>query len=141
MKLLEYRLRPGNDYLKLAPWEELFRLTEFWKKELAFYEEELHFFEDIIVINETDSDKDTQQLKQFIRDMFLQLRSLMIQTDQHLAHIGKIIKESDNNDDLLFREEHNVLEDNIIAFERSFRDLKQKLFKTVGRKMNPGINK
>jgi hypothetical protein len=65
----------------------------------------------------------------------------MIQTDQHLAHIGKIIKEFDNNDDLLFRQEHNVLEDNIIAFERYFRDLKQKLFKTVGRKMNPAINK
>jgi hypothetical protein len=135
--LLEYRWRPEKDYLKLAPWEELFRRTESWKNELAFYEDELHFFEDLISLNETDSDKNIQQLKQSISDAFLQLKSLMIQTDQHLAHIGKIIKESDNNDDLLFREEHNVLEDNIIAFERFFRDLKQKLFKTVGKKRNP----
>lgn len=141
MKLLEYRWRPGKDYLKVAPWEELFRLTEFWKNELAFYEEELHFFEDLVAIYESDSDKDMQQLKQLIGDTFLQLRSLMIQTDQHLAHIGKIIKEADLNDDLLFRDEHDVLEDNILAFEQSFRELKQKLFKTVGRKMNTVINK
>jgi hypothetical protein len=63
-----------------------------------------------VLINENDSDEDTQQLKQSISDTFLQRRSLMIRTDPHLAHIGKMIKESDNNEDLLFRHEHKVLE-------------------------------
>jgi hypothetical protein len=59
----------------------------------------------------------------------------MIQVDQHLAHLGKVIKEAYNSEDLLFRQEHNVLEDNISAFIDSFRQTKQRLFKTVAKKI------
>jgi hypothetical protein len=128
MKLLEYRLRPKSDYLMLAPWEELYRLTEQWKKDLLFYKDELNFFEKLLRLYAKASTPGLVQLKERTTDTFAQLRLLDAQTDQHLAHLGKIITQADNSEDLLFRTEHNVLEDNINAFLESFRLLKQNAF-------------
>lgn len=112
----------------LAPWEELYKLTEQWKKDLSFYQEELNFLETLLFLYNSKPPANTEQLKQLIKDTSIQLKSLIIQADLHLAHLGKIIKEVDNSEDLLFREEHDILEDNINAFVQSFRELKQKLF-------------
>ena len=130
MKLLEYRLRPKKDYLMVAPWEELYELTEYWKEELAFYLEELQFFDNLVTVWE-GPDREAPELRQMLDDTRLQLRTLMNQADTHLAHIGKVVREFDNSDDELFRDEHDVLEDNIHAFTVAFRQLKQKLFNTV----------
>ncbi|HEV7622376.1 MAG TPA: hypothetical protein VGO09_11605 [Flavisolibacter sp.] len=139
MQLLEYGLRPKKDYLMIAPWKDLYKLTEYWKEELSFYEDELHFFENVLTVYE-GPDNEEPELRQLINDTAIQLRNLMIQTDLHLAHLGKIIKEADNTEDLLFREEHDVLEDNIIAFTNAFRQLRQKMFKTVERKIPQSAN-
>ncbi len=134
MKLLEYRLRPKRDYLMVAPWQELYELTEYWKKELAFYEEELQFFDNLVTLYE-GPDGEAREWRQLLDDTRLQLRNLMNQADTHLAHLEKVIRDADLSDDELFREEHNVLEDNISAFTGAFRQLKQKLFKTVEHKI------
>jgi Zn-dependent M32 family carboxypeptidase len=134
MKLLEYRLRPKRDYLMVAPWQELYKLTEYWKEELAFYEEELQFFDNLVTLYE-GPDRKAPELRQLLNDTRLQLRTLMNQADTHLAHLGKVVRDADNSDDELFREEHNVLEDNIYALTGAFRQLKQKLFKTVEHKI------
>jgi hypothetical protein len=141
MKLLEYRLRPKSDYLMLAPWEELYRLTEQWKKDLSFYEDELQFLKDLVLLNSMKSDSSVAKLKELVNDSLTQLRLLIAQTDQHLGHLGRVIKEADNREDLLFREEHDVLEDNINAFLQAFRLLKQKLFVEVGQRMHEQVNK
>jgi hypothetical protein len=131
MKLLEYRLRPKSDYLMLAPWEELYRLTEQWKKDLLFYKDELTFLDKLLTLYGERSNPDTAKSRDLNNDAITQLRSLIKQTDQHLAHLGKIIKQADNSEDLLFREEHNVLEDNINAFLESFQQQKRNLFRVV----------
>ena len=134
MKLLEYRLRPKRDYLMVAPWQELYELTEYWKKELDFYEEELQFFDNLVTLYE-GPDGEAPELRQLLNDSRLQISNLKNQAETHLAHLGKVVRDSDNSDDGLFREEHNVLEDNIHAFADAFRQLKQKLFKTVEHKI------
>lgn len=120
----------------IAPWEELFRLTEQWKKDLSFYEDELHFFENLILRYDNRSDKDMVLLKELVSDSLKQLKSLMKQADEHLAHLGKVIKDADNSDDLLFREEHDILEDNINAFVQSLFELKPKLFAAIEQKLH-----
>jgi hypothetical protein len=134
MKLLEYRLRPKRDYLMMAPWQELYELTEYWKKELAFYDEELQFFDNLVTIYE-GPDGEALELRQLLIDTRVQLRNVKNQADTHLAHLAKVVRDADNSEDILFREEHNVLEDNIHAFTGAFRQLKQKLFTTVAHKI------
>ncbi|TCJ14590.1 hypothetical protein EPD60_11450 [Flaviaesturariibacter flavus] len=136
MKLLEYRLRPNRDYLTGAPWQELYSLTEYWKEELAFYEEELRFFDNLITRYE-GRDQQGEALRQMLNDTRQQIRTLRDQADTHLDHVGKMVRNADNKDDGLFREEHNVLEDNIYAFIGAFRQLKQKLLKTLEHKIPP----
>ena len=125
----------------IAPWEELYRLTEQWKKDLSFYEDELHFFENLLHIYGNQPDNTITLLKDLVNDSLIQLQSLMIQADQHLAHLGKIIKENDNSEDLLFREEHDILEDNINAFVQALFHLKQKLFAAIEQKMHEPARK
>lgn len=140
MRLLEYRLRPKKDFLMVAPWQELYKLTEHWKDELGFFQDELQFLEKLLTVYE-GLDTEAPEFRQLLNDTRIQLHALVIQTDTHLSHLGKIIKEADNSEDLLFREEHNVLEDAINSFMTAFRQLKQKLFKTVENKMSHRANK
>lgn len=140
MRLLEYRLRPKKDFLMVAPWQELYKLTEHWKDELSFFEEELQFLENLLTVYE-GPDQEATEFRQLLNDTRIQLHALMIQTDTHLAHLGKIIKEADNSEDLLFREEHNVLEDAINSFMTAFRQLKQKLFNAAKNNISLRANK
>ena len=140
MKLLEYRLRPKRDYLMVAPWQELYELAEYWKEELVFYEEELGFFDSLLRRYEGPG-QEAQELRQMLGDTRLQIRTLTNQADTHLAHVGKMVRDADNSNDVLFREEHNVLEDNIYAFSGAFRELKQKLLKALEHKIQlPAAN-
>ncbi|WP_121357453.1 hypothetical protein [Flavisolibacter nicotianae] len=140
MKLLEYRLRPKKDFLMVAPWQELYKLTEYWKNELGFYQDELQFLENLLTVYE-GPDTEAPEFRQLLSDTRIQLHNLMIQTDTHLAHLGKIIKEADNSDDLLFREEHDLLEDAINSFMAAFRQLKQRLFKAAENNMSLRANR
>lgn len=140
MRILEYRLRPKKDFLMVAPWQELYKLTEHWKDELGFYQDELQFLENLLTVYE-GPDTEAPEFRQLLNDTRIQLHALMIQTDTHLAHLGKIIKEFDNSEDLLFREEHDLLEDAINSFMTAFRQLKQKLFKAAENNISLRANK
>lgn len=130
MKLLEYRLRPKSDYLIIASWEKVYGLSSHWKNNLTFYEDELHFLATMFS-QENYGEQEYKTMKQFLADLLVQVRSLLHQTDLHLTHLSRIIKnpaEINNSADLLFREEHNILEDNIYAFEQALRQTKERLF-------------
>jgi hypothetical protein len=128
MKLLEYSLRPKSDYIMLAAWEDLYKLTEYWKKELEFYLDEVRFFDNLIGYYNTGEESELNELVDLVKQTRAELRTIMVQTDEHLAHLGKVIKEVNKKEDNLFREEHNVLEDNINAFTQAFRQLKNKIY-------------
>jgi hypothetical protein len=74
----------------VAPWQELYKLTEYWKEEQAFYEEEFQFYDNLVTLYE-GPDGDAPELRQLLNDTRLQERSLMNQADTHLAHLGKVV--------------------------------------------------
>jgi len=131
MKLLEYRFRPKSEYIIKAPWKELYTLTEYWKKELSFYEEEILFYEKLVEAYNSDNSPKLAELSNMLRDAEGQLKAINAQTDEHLLHIKEILEKSDNSQDLLFKEEHNVLEDNIAAFIKAFRQIRQSLMDEI----------
>jgi hypothetical protein len=138
MNLLEYRLRPKSDYIIIASWEKVYSLSAHWKNNLSFYEDELHFLAATLSLKENHGEQGYKTMKQLLADLLVQVRSLLHQTDLHLVHLGRFIKnprEADASGDLLFREEHNVLEDNIVAFEQALRQTKEKLFKLAGERV------
>ena len=45
--MTNFRLRPKDQYLHTATWEDLFKLGEHWQSELTFYKDETRFLTDL----------------------------------------------------------------------------------------------
>ena len=39
----DFRIRPKDNYINEASWEQLYVLTEHWKSDLVFYHKDLRF--------------------------------------------------------------------------------------------------
>ena len=126
-KLIEFRYRPKDDFLIRASWEELYSLTSHWISELTFYADEILFFERLLKTHNSMKDPKLEEMDHMIIDMNVQLRSIVKQTDEHLNHIIQFLK-GNPDQAYLFREEHNVLEDTIVAFTKEFQTLRRTLF-------------
>jgi hypothetical protein len=127
----QFRYRPKSDYLMQATWQELYKLAEHWKSELQFYADELRFFGKLVSSYDGSSDPELVQVNRMIKDAGIQLKSISSQTEEHLKHIGQVLTGKSPGQDMLFREEHNVLEDNIAAFIQAVRNLRIKLFSEI----------
>ncbi len=134
MEQPEYRFRPKANYMMEATWQELYKLTEHWKNDLAFYEDEIRFFKKILSTYANQAGSKQEELTKRVEDADIQLKVFQKQTDEHLKHIAQFIKvldtgqEIENNEDYVFREEHNLLEDNIAVFTDVFWKLKKTVF-------------
>ena len=133
MEQFEYRSRPKSNYIMEATWQELYKLAEHWKNELAFYKDEIRFFKKLSAKYNYIKNPKFEELKQRVDDAELQLKILHAQTEEHLKHITQFIKmleegQETDNEDHIFREEHNLMEDNIMAFANAFWQLRKAIF-------------
>lgn len=131
MKLLEYRFRPKSDYYMQAPWQELYKRIEHLKREISFYEIEINFYIKLVIAFHHSEDQNLVKTEQLVKDAGEQVTNINSQIDEHLGHIAKFIEGGDKTQDLLYREEHNLLEDTISSFINSFRDIRGKLFSEI----------
>ncbi len=141
MEPFEYRLRPKSNYMMNASWQELYKLTEYWKTELAFYADEIRFFKKLLSTYNYTKHPNLEKINLIVEDAETQLKSIQKQIEEHLRHIAKFIKMLDegqktDNEDYVFREEHDVLEDNISAFIDASRKLKKTVFTEVEQYIN-----
>lgn len=128
-----YRLRPSNNFIQSASWEELHVLTDKWKSDLEFYNFELSFLHKLIdkyyiwlsdeeLINEVEQ----AASKIFTADKIR--NTLAIKTLQHLRHIEGIIENEFTYDAQTFRTEHEELENKLANFYKNFKLLKKEVF-------------
>jgi hypothetical protein len=116
-----YRNRPKGDYLRDAKWQDLHELTDQWQGDLEFQLYEIDFLDSLI---------DTYFVKLLVQENLDELRELQIdlykaktqseklleRINKHLDHIGELLSKSLKIDDLVFRFEHERLEDDISQF-------------------------
>jgi len=128
----EYRHRPKSDYLMTAPWQELYKLTEHWIKDLSFYADEMRFFEKLLSAFSYIPNANVGKAADLIKDTSKQLKNITAQIEKHQQHIAQLITNPGDNEDYVFRQEHDVLEDTMTAFTDSYKQLKNNLYKEAG---------
>ncbi|MGE0561716.1 MAG: hypothetical protein AB7O47_07865 [Flavobacteriales bacterium] len=128
-----YRLRPSNNFIQSASWEELHVLTDKWKSDLEFYNFELSFLHKLIdkyyiwlsdeeLINEVEQSAS----KVFTADKLRNTLSFSIL--KHLRHIEEIMENEFSHDAQAFRNEHEELENKFSSFCKNFQLLKKEVF-------------
>jgi len=128
----EYRHRPKSDYLMTAAWQELYKLTEHWIKDLSFYSDEMRFFEKLLSAFSYIPNANVGKAADLIKDTSKQLKNITAQIEKHQQHIAQLIQKPNDNEDYVFRQEHDVLEDTMTAFTDSYKQLKNNLYKEAG---------
>ncbi|MEQ8910329.1 MAG: hypothetical protein RIC95_14110 [Vicingaceae bacterium] len=130
---MEFRLRPTNNFVNEADWQELHTLSLHWKSDMAFYSDELRFLRKLIDkyfvwLMKAESIKATQDLLNRLTKTQSRAEDIVSTIDKHVKHIAKEIKYPLVHNDKAFRDEHAELEELIAAFVKDFRVLKKKVF-------------
>lgn len=129
-----YRNRPKGNYIVEAEWQDLLKLTVEWQDNLEFQLYEIEFLDSLI---------DTYFVKLLVQENLDELRELQIELyqaknqskkllkriEKHLNHIGEVLRENFEYNDLVFRAEHQQLEDDVSEFITNQKVAKFKVFK------------
>jgi len=129
-----YRSRPKGDYAQEAAWQDLYKLTERWQKNLEFQLYEIEFLERLI---DTHFAKlllleNLDEIRELQRDLYHtknQSEALVQRIQRHLNHITDIIDEPFKYDSSIFRDEHEQLEDDVTEFITEQKVIKLTVFK------------
>lgn len=127
------RLRPKDDYFKVASWEQLYILTEKWKSDFEFYRFEFIFLKKLldkyfIWINDDNNVLQVEKLAVKINQAEQNRFVLNAKSIKHLRHIEEIIDNEFAYDAQIFRDEHEQLEEDIVEFNKNFKELKKEVF-------------
>jgi len=131
--MVHFRSRPKGNYIHEADWQQLYLLTEQWKNDLLFYQEDLKFLHNLIdtyfmyIPNREDIDR-FEEIEEGIMKIDTQCADLLKRTDKHLSHLGNLIDDAFIYDSHRFRSEHEGLEDEIDRFVANFRKHRKSTF-------------
>ena len=135
---MEFRSRPKSNYLLDAEWQELHALTSHWQSDIVFFGDELRFI-DILIDKYFTSlvDKEniavTKDVAAKLTDIRKTHESLYQKVLKHLRHIENLMVDPFASDASAFRNEHQMLEDELVAFVKGFRDIKNRVFQLTDR--------
>lgn len=133
-----FRLRPKDNYINEALWEDLYVLTEHWKSDFDFYNDELLFLSKLVgkyfiwLVN----DKNIKVVESLSADLSLLTKENETLSNlclKHLRHIEEFIENPFSHDIEKFKAEHEKLEDNIVQFVKKIKSLKKEIFKVTER--------
>jgi hypothetical protein len=132
----DFIMRPKNNFLHTASWEEIYALTEHWLKELEFFKEEISFLDTLvgkyyILLAEKESIDHIQQLSRSVSDLIKEQNVLSEKTKKHLKDLGLLMENAFSNTGEWFRSEHTKLEDDLTGFTKQFRKIKQEIFEAT----------
>ncbi len=128
-----FRSRPKGVYIHEANWEELYVLTEHWKKDLGFYKEDLLFLHRLIdkyfiwIVKEENNEA-VRKILHGVQKMKDKCRDLLEKVSSHLNRVGNFVEKPEPEEDRLFRIEHEHLEDEIADFVKAFRKNRRDVF-------------
>lgn len=117
-------------------WQALFAVTEHWKSDLNFFEDELKFFHRLIDkyfmwLIEEKNIAVTRDVASGLVRLNDQMAGLEKRIDEHLRHLTNLIENPFPHDAQAYRAEHASLENGIAGFAKDFRALKKEIFKVA----------
>lgn len=129
----DFRKRPQGDFIQQTDWEALYALTKHWRSDLLFYKDDLQFLHHLIDkyfiwITKKDNLEDVQQVGTGILADSKKCTALLEKVDTHLSHLTQLLKEPSNTEAVIFRKEHQELEDEIANFIKTVRANRKELF-------------
>ena len=126
-------LRPKSDYLYTASFGELYKLTQRWAQEMNFYKDEINFLYKLVdkYFTLLLKDEDITVLQSLIKHIDLvkreheQLRSSI---SEHLKHLAVLAENPFSQDEVQFRDEHAILEEELEQLILEFKSTKKEVF-------------
>ncbi|MEP2237154.1 MAG: hypothetical protein ABJI22_02260 [Maribacter sp.] len=128
-----FRNRPKDNYIHEADWKSLYVLTEHWKSDMAFYNEDLKFLHHLIDkyfmwISKKNNIDMVREIEVSLIDTDKKCDSLVKRIDTHLHHLAELIDNPFAYDSHTFRTEHEQLENEITDFVKQFRTNRKEVF-------------
>jgi len=135
---MEFRTRPKSNYLLDAEWQELHALTTHWQSDIVFFGDELRFIDLLIdkyfmSLVDKENIAVTKEVAAKLSDIKKIYESLHQKVLKHLRHIENLMVEPFALDASVFRNEHVMLEDELVAFVKNFREIKHRVFQLTDR--------
>lgn len=130
----DFRNRPNDNYIHEANWQQLYILTEHWKSDILFYNDDLRFLHHLvdkyfIWISKKEYMDMVRQIEVGLLELDKKCRELLNRTNEHLHHLAGLIEDPFKYDSHKFRTEHEQLENDIAHFVKEFRNNRKEVFK------------
>lgn len=131
--MTDFRIRPKTDFIQETDWQALYALTNHWKSDLLFYKDDLKFLHHLIDkyfiwITQKDNLNEVKKVGADIEEDTRKCNTLLEKTDDHLSHLAQFIENPAAKNPENFRDEHQVLEDEIARFVKKVRENRKQLF-------------
>jgi hypothetical protein len=128
-----YRDRPKGTFNQEANWQELYILTQHWKKDLDFYKDDLRFLHRLIDkyfiwITEKENLDSVRKIGTNLLNISDKCKDLLHKISKHILQLGELVENSDKEQSRIFRLEHEHLEDEIAYFVKSYRENRKEVF-------------
>ena len=129
----DIRNRPKGSYIHQADWQQLYVLTEHWKSDLEFYNDDLKFLHLLIdkyfmYISKRENIDMVREIEIGLLEMDNRSSMLLRQVNKHLHHLAALLDNSFTYDSHTFRTEHERLEDDLAHFVEDFRKNRKEVF-------------
>ena len=129
----DFRNRPNGNYIFEANWQELYILTEHWKSDLLFYRDDLKFLNHLIDkyfiwLTKKENLDQVREIVEGLVETDKLCSTLLLQVNKHLSHLAGLIDNPFKYDSHKFRTEHQILEDKLADFVKTFRANRKKVF-------------
>jgi len=130
----DFRYRPNENYIHQADWQQLYVLTEHWKSDLQFYNDDLKFLHHLIDkyfmwISKKENIDMVREIEVGLLEIDSKCGTLLNRANKHLHRLAELIDNPFAYDSHQFRTEHEQLEDDLAHFVKRFRENRKEIFK------------
>jgi|TARA_R110000744_G_scaffold226100_2_gene344511 hypothetical protein len=128
-----YGIRPLDNYIFEADWQQLYILTEHWLSDLYFYRDDLRFLHHLIDnyfkwLTKAENINKVVALETSLLVLEKQGVGLIQRVKKHLEHLSGLIDDPFKYDSHTFRQEHQQLENDLSSFVKDFRVHRKSVF-------------
>lgn len=121
------------DFLKDGPWNELYILTQHWRSDLQFYNDDLRFLHHLIEkyflwITKSENLDLVKELKKELFNLNIKSNDLIEKVNKHLIQLGHLVEDPNKGNAGIIKTEHEHLEEEIADFVKSFRLNRKEVF-------------
>ena len=129
----EMRLRPKDDFLHTAYWQDVHVLTEHWQSDMEFFRDELKFLRNLvdkyfIWMTMEENLPMVQEAARQVLQLSKKREEISLLIQKHMKDLRLLMEGEEDPEGKEFREDHSRLEDEIATFTKEFRKTKKQVF-------------